>query len=129
MNASRAVTGMGIGLLGILLINLSGCIVCDSTSVTYGDKGPMVSQNTLDQIEPGKTTRAKLVAMLGEPSETKPIDETSEILTYRYLKKTSKSTAVFLILAANKTDEKYNTLHFEIKDDVIQSFWNDSSTG
>jgi len=104
----------------------SGCLICGGSTVQYGGKGPMVSPETLKQIEPGKTTRGKLVALLGEPSGKKKLDEESELYTYDYVKKTHNGVAIFLLLAAGDTKEERSRLYFEIQDDVVRKFWKDT---
>ena len=89
----------------------------------------MVSQKTLDQIEPGKTSKVKLLALLGEPTRKKELSDGSELYTYSYVKKTTNNVAVFLVLAMHEDDEKHDSLYFEIENDVVRKFWRDSSAG
>ncbi len=126
MNWARtrvAVTGLSLAHLSVFA---GGCLICGGSAVQYGGKGPMVPRETLKQIEPGKTTRGKLVALLGEPSGKKKLDEESELYTYDYVKKTHNAVTVFLLLAAGDTKEERSRLYFEIQDDVVRKFWKDT---
>lgn len=100
-----------------------------NSTVSYSGKGAMVSQKTLDQIEPGKTSKVKLLALLGEPTRKKELSDGSELYTCSYVKKTINDVAVFLVLAMHEDDEKRDSLYFEIEDDVVRKFWRDSSAG
>lgn len=102
-----------------------------NSTVSYSGKGAMVSQKTLDQIEPGKTSKVKLLALLGEPTRKKELSDGSELYTYSYsyVKKTINDVAVFLVLGMHEDDEKHDSLYFEIEDDVVRKFWRDSSAG
>lgn len=100
-----------------------------NSTVSYSGKGAMVSQKTLDQIEPGKTSKVKLLALLGEPTRKKELSDGSELYTCSYVKKTTNDVAVFLVLAMHEDDEKRDSLYFEIEDDVVRKFWRDSSAG
>ena len=103
--------------------------MCGNSSVTYDGKGLMVSQTTLDQIEPGKTTKGKLLALLGEPTRKEELSDGAELYTYSYVKKTEKNVTVLLLLAMHEDGEDRNLLYFEIEDDVVRKFWQDSSSG
>ena len=103
--------------------------MCGNSTVSYAEKGAMVSQKTLDQIEPGKTSKVKLLALLGERTRKKELSDGSELYTYSYVKKTTNNVAVFLVLAMHEDDEKHDSLYFEIEDDVVRKFWRDSSAG
>ena len=89
----------------------------------------MVSQKTLDRIEPGTTSKSELVALLGEPTRKEELSDGAELYTYNYVKKTEKNVTVLLLLAVHEDDEDRNRLYFEIEDDVVRKFWQDSSSG
>ena len=109
--------------------SIGGCLVCGTSSVTYDGKGPMVSQKTLDRIEPGTTSKLELLALLGEPTRKEELSDGTELYTYNYVKKTEKNVTVLLLLAVHEDDEDRNRLYFEIEDDVVRKFWQDSSSG
>ena len=48
-----------------LVVAASGCLVVSGKSVD--ERGTLITQNTLHQIEPGVTTESWLIATLGEP--------------------------------------------------------------
>jgi len=67
------------GLL-LLAVFLSGCIVIPTPEFDSGSARTNITENTPLQFEPGKTTRADIIAALGEPDAVSP-DE--RILAYR----------------------------------------------
>ena len=83
----------------------------------------MVSANTLEQIELGTTSKAKVVALLGEPNSKQKFDDGTELYKYVYSKQTQKNTAVFILLTSNDTVDERSELFVEIKDGVVQNFW------
>ena len=129
MESSRTSIALCCLCLLALASFVGGCLVCGNSTVSYSEKGAMVSQKTLDQIEPGKTSKVKLLALLGEPTRKKELSDGSELYTYSYVKKTTNNVAVFLVLAMHEDDEKHDSLYFEIEDDVVRKFWRDSSAG
>ena len=113
---------LGLCLTGLCLL-ASGCLVVSNKSVTLGSKGPMVSAKTLEHIEPGKTSKAKVLALLGEPNSKRQIEDGTEIYKYVYTKQTKKNAVVFLLLTSNVTTDERTELFVEIKDGVVQSLW------
>ena len=120
--AIRFVCVLGV-IAGILA--LAGCVIVNS-DVSYGEKGAPLSADTLEQIEPGETTRDWVVATLGEPSEQSTAEGGVEVLTYRYsCTRQGNLVMPFLIVNDEKTDEQ--AVHFEISEGVVQRYWADSS--
>ena len=112
----------GLCLTGLILFG-SGCLVVSHKSVTLGSKGPMVSAKTLEQIEPGRTSKAKVIALLGEPNSKQELDDGTELYKYVYTKQTQKNAVVFLLLTSHDTVDERSELFVEIKDGVVQNFW------
>ncbi|MBS3733986.1 MAG: hypothetical protein KGY99_03570 [Phycisphaerae bacterium] len=110
----------------LLCASLSGCLVMGGSQTTYEGKGKFVDRATLDEIEPDETTRAWLLATLGEPSEVARADGV-EVLTYRYVEKKQDSVAILFLMAASNRKVRCQNLHFEITDGVVSRFWQDSS--
>ena len=102
-----------------------GCLVSSGASVSYGPTGPCVGDETLEKIEPGKTTKAWLVSVLGEPTHTREVDEETEVLTYEYVKKEQASFCVFFLLGTGAHNEKRSRLFVELRDGVVQRHWRD----
>ena len=109
-------------LIGVYLL-AGGCMVMGGKSINYGPKGAMVSEETMGQIERGKSSKAKLLSLLGEPSSKETPTEGTEIYKYVYTKKKTSGVALFLIFAIGDSEEYHNELFFEIKDDVVVDWW------
>jgi len=103
-----------------------GCVVNDASSVKCSAKGAMVPQETLNQIEPGRTSKAKLVAILGEPTRKTKLDENTEWYVYEYTKTKKWDLTVLLLVRKKGTTRKTNRLYFEIRDDLVKRWWRDS---
>jgi hypothetical protein len=103
------------------LLPVAGCFIWNS-DVTYGDKGAPLSGTTLKQVECGKTTKAWLLATLGEPSEQSTTDAGDEILKYKY-SKSQESNVVMPFVIVNDENKKEQTIFFQVKDGVIQKYW------
>ena len=99
----------GLCLTGLILFG-SGCLVVSHKSVTLGSKGPMVSAKTLEQIEPGKTSKAKVIALLGEPNSKQELDDGTELYKYVYTKQTKTNAVVFLLLTSHDTVDERSEL-------------------
>ena len=112
----------GLSLTGLILLG-SGCLVVSQKSVTLGSNGPRVSAKTLEQIEPGRTSKAKVIALLGEPNSKQELDDGTELYKYVYSKQTTKNAVVFLLLTSHDTLDERSELFVEIKDGVVQNFW------
>ena len=69
---------LGLCLTGLSLLG-SGCLIVSHKSVTLGSKGPMVSAKTLEHIELGTTSKAKVISLLGEPNSKQELDDGTEI--------------------------------------------------
>ena len=113
---------LGLCLTGLSLLG-SGCLIVSHKSVTLGSKGPMVSAKTLEHIEPGRTSKAKVIALLGEPNSKRKLEDGTEIYKYVYTKQTTNDAVVFLLLTSHNTRDERTELFVEIKDGVVQSFW------
>ncbi len=119
MNRSTALLLLG----SILSVSLSGCLVVANSSTTHGASGQFVGKETLSQIQAGKTTREWVLAVLGEPAEVTEAGDGTEILRYRYVQTKHENFAVFVILAANNKQETTQDLFIEVKDGVVQKYW------
>ena len=125
MNARTiAQQAFALALAGTFLSAAAGCLV---TSGSHTDeRGTQVSEMTLNQIRPGETTEAWLLATAGEPTTRRAADEHTSILRYDHVTTTSSGGTVFLLFAGGKTKEKTSSVIFETKDGVIQRYWTES---
>jgi hypothetical protein len=97
---------------------LVGCVISDSKLHYTG-----ITDETLKQIQCGKTTRDQLVATFGEPSEQRVTDEGNEILSYKCTRKQDNSVIVFPIVLVDDEKETEHTVSFELKDGIVQRYW------
>jgi hypothetical protein len=110
----------GLAVIGSLL-PVAGCFIWNS-DVSYGDKGAPLSGTTLKQIECGTTTKAWLLATLGEPSEQSTTDTGDELLKYKY-SKNQESNVVMPFVIVNDEKKNQQTVYFQVKDDIVQKYW------
>ena len=100
---------------------LCGCLVMhDNQEKTTGK---YVSETTMAQIQPGKTTAGWVKSILGEPSAVDKVDSNSEIWKYSYTEQKESNGAVFLIFAGTTKKEKKGTAFVEFKDGVVTNHW------
>ena len=110
-----------LAVCGSLMCMTAGCGSSNSTR-SFGDSGPPPSARTLAKVKAGQTSREWVVTALGEPKRASDEADGKELLTYEYAENVeSKVNAPFL--NANETTKTLHSLHFEIKNDVVQRFW------
>src|SRR4029077_11967138 len=66
MRLNRIIMHCGMALLALTGLGLSGCIIIPTPS--HGGVG-VITQETIESFEPGKTTRADILLRLGDPAE------------------------------------------------------------
>ncbi|MBX3375318.1 MAG: hypothetical protein KF817_15940 [Phycisphaeraceae bacterium] len=109
----------------VLALPLAGCLVTSNRSTS--EAGTAVSSSTLDQIEPGRTTEAWLIATLGEPSQRTKVDDRGDaILRYDYRRVTRERGSVFLIFSGRSQRENTERTFFEVADGIVTRWWRES---
>lgn len=105
---------------------LQGCLISgnSSTSVT----GKYLSETTMEQIQPGVTTEAWVLATLGTPTSrgewTKAEDGSKgEIWRYEWTKRKDSSGSVFLLLDTGSRQVYSKTTYIELLDGVVTRYW------
>ena len=86
--------------------------------------GRHVSQETLAQITPGRTSEFVL-ALLGEPSTRSKIDATSEIWRWEYREKCVKEGALLFVFSNDETTVTQGAVYVELKDGLVVRSWRD----
>jgi len=105
--------------LGVTSILLFGCVATES-NVHYSG----VENSQLRQIEPGRTTKDQLLAIVGEPTEESMTEDGSDILRYRCIEKKDNRFAMFPPpIAIEDKKEIEHTVVFKLKDDIVQRYW------
>jgi len=106
-------------LLG--LASMTGCLVGGSSEVKR--EGKYVGENTLAQIQPGKTGKAWIIATLGDPTEKREIEAGHELWKYSYKETKEGDGYVFLIFAGSDKSVTGGNVFVEFKDDVVTKSW------
>jgi len=109
---------VGLAVTSVLAV---GCVISDS-DVRYTG----IADETLRQIECGRTTRDQLVATVGKPCEQHLTDDGTEILKYRCTKKKDSSFVLFPVVIVDDDTETEYTIAFELKDGVVQRYWKET---
>lgn len=112
---------VGVGFLAAA----SGCLIVRGSSVD--ESGTKISSPTLNQITPGETTEAWLIAAVGEPSRRTTVNERTAILRYDHTVTTQKGGTVFLLFAGGDQKEQTTSTIFEINDGVVTKFWTEGT--
>jgi hypothetical protein len=82
-----------------------------------------VSQNTINQIMPGQTTKGWVAAIVGEPTSKVALDDNTEVWKYTYSEKHESDGAVFLIFGGSSSKETSHTLFVEFHGDMVTRTW------
>ena len=101
---------------------LCGCTIITSNTST-SSSGREVSDETLAQVTPGETTKAWVIAALGEPSSVSAVDEQVEILRYAHVHTAESKTGFLILLNAKQKKEKRETVLFEFENGVLRRYW------
>jgi outer membrane protein assembly factor BamE (lipoprotein component of BamABCDE complex) len=115
---------IGSGLAFMFLLCAAGCLVTSSSKTTQS--GTSVSGVTLDQIRPGETREAWLLASAGEPTSRAKVDDHTSILRYDHVETRKSGGTIFLLFAGGSTKQKTTSVRFEVTDGVIQRYWTES---
>ncbi len=112
----------------LTLTTLSGCLVSSHSSEK--ETGTRIGSTTINQIEPGSTTKNWVLSALGEPTTKSTFtpedaDRAGEIWVYEYEKVRSSSGAIFLIFGGSSKKTTNLTHHVEFIDNVVNRVWSD----
>ncbi|HEV7299289.1 MAG TPA: outer membrane protein assembly factor BamE [Tepidisphaeraceae bacterium] len=107
--------------LGVGVLVSGGCLVGGSSNIQR--EGKYVSSATLQQIEPGTTSSAWVMAVLGEPTQRLSVEGSNEIWKYAYTETKRSSAYVFLIFGGSDVKSTDSAAYFEMKDGVVLRKW------
>ena len=108
-------------LLVPAVLALGGCVVVESDSrYRYGS---LHGHAAVDAIHPGVTTRAWVVENLGQPSSTYVNEAGNEVLRYLTVREEDTEVSFFVLFHIDVSEEEIETLHIEIEEDWVKSFW------
>lgn len=125
MSGKSRTASVGLVLLcAIGVFALCGCI-SGRSDVTYGPKGPAVSNSTLRHIRCGETSKEWVLGTLGVPSSQTATPEGTEILRYEYTKETDVDFTFCPFMDFDDKKEERTVYLFEIRDGIVIRFWRD----
>ncbi len=110
------------GLVGLLA--MGGCFSAQSSKT---HTGAMVGKETLKKVELGKTTKQWLITVLGEPTASSETPDGAEILKYESVEEVSNNTDTSFLGRATETIKTRRTHYFEIREGIVQRYWQDSA--
>ena len=101
----------------VMLLGLGACSsVSTSTGIRIGDE-------TLKHFKAGKTTENWILAILGEPSTTSPVEGEEDVKVLRYSLIQERSGGFISIFG--KSEETVSTVYFVVRKGVVEAFWAD----
>lgn len=112
----------GLVLLSSMMLMGVGCISSHS-DVTYGSKGPAVSNSTLRQIKVGETSKSWLLGVLGEPTRIGRTSANTEVLTYVYTKTVDSNFNFFIFFDSDNRREERTVHVFEVTNGIVTRHW------
>lgn len=112
----------GLLLSSVMMLSGFGCISSRS-DVTYGPKGPAVSNSTLRQIKCGQTSKGWLLGVMGEPSRVARTSANTEVLTYEYTKTIDSDFNFFIFFNADNRREERTVHVFEVENGIVTRHW------
>ncbi|MCE2424072.1 MAG: hypothetical protein J4F45_03060 [Pseudomonadales bacterium] len=105
-------------------LGLGGCVfVVDSDS--HYRHGKLRGSTSLDAIKPGTTSREWILEKLGQPHSSYVNEAGNEVLRYLSVYEHDTEVAFFLLFDIDVSKEEINTLHVELEEDLVRSFWID----
>lgn len=113
------------------MLSLSGCIVTAHSS--EDESGVRISDSTLQQIEPGSTTKEWVRLVLGAPIRKDTFqpgdsDQEGEIWVYQWERTKSSSGSVIFLIHSSKRSHQSERYYVEFVGDVVNRVWSDESS-
>jgi len=111
-------------IVGCLAVVQVGCCCvfspgCKERLVT----GTSVPEGMLRRVVPGKTTKWWLLRFIGKPHSIEQHPDGTEVLTYEYALKTEDRLSLHGADVRRAERVARTRLFFELRDDVVQRFW------
>ncbi|TVQ30394.1 MAG: hypothetical protein EA376_13090 [Phycisphaeraceae bacterium] len=109
-------------LLASMLLMTSGCIRSRSNVQT---QGRYIGDQTVARIEPGKTTREWVLAVMEEPTSKSRLESGVEIWKWSYQRVKTSSGSVLFLVAGSGRDETIRNVYVEFEGDIVRQVWRD----
>jgi hypothetical protein len=113
-------------LLLMVFLSVSSCALVDVRQATTYDRDfqPM-TESTVDNIVPGKTTKTWLIENLGEPEAISSHKNGSEIFTYRIVEKKLERVRIFILFKYETLNETDKHIFVHLADGLVVKYWRD----
>lgn len=102
---------------------ISGCAISHNSHVSNSSSGFSTSNEQLNRVEPGVTTREWVIDNFGEPKREEHLQNGEEVLVYENVKHTCNSFSLFLLFSSHTSENTIETVSFKIKDGIVKSYW------
>lgn len=116
-----------IALLAIAIaapLILGGCVVSGSRHVKTD--GRYIGDQTLAMIEPGRTEKSWVHAVMGEPTRKSILpDGQTEVWVWDYRRVRRANTEVLLVFDGHKRSETSQSVYVEFGGDIVRRAWRD----
>lgn len=115
------------------LLALSTCTIagpllvggCVSGSSKVQSTGRYIGDQTISRIEPGKTDKAWVLAVLGEPSMKTTLPSGIDLWKWEFSRITTSSGSVFFVVSGKNREETIRTVYVEFQGDLVKQCWRD----
>ena len=113
-------------LLLMVCLSVSSCALVDVRQTTTYDRDfqPM-TESTVDNIVPGKTTKTWLIENLGQPEAVSSNKNGSEIFTYRVVEKKLERVRIFILFKYETMNETDKHIFVHLADGLVVKYWRD----
>ncbi len=103
------------------LAGAPGCLVHTNNRTVY--TGKYIGPETMAQIEPGKSRKDFVEAVLGPPTTTTMLDDGTELWKWSYTRRRTSSGTVFLLVDADSHTESEGAAYVMFRDGVVEKSW------
>ena len=112
----------------VAVLSIAACSFVDHRrDVSFGGAGKLVPSSVLEQIKPGKTSRAWLHANLGEPTSRSMSDDGEELLTYAFDTIKQKRLRILFVYQSRRTQTDSKHVYVSLKKGLVTRCWKDFS--
>ena len=117
--------GIAGGIVALAIaIGVTGCVYTHERLI---ESGVHISEESLAQVEVGRTKRLWIIGAFGEPTSMSTISETPLIEIIRYEEVVERAEGSWFIVAGGDKQHSYSrNTFFELTDGVLTRFWRDA---
>jgi len=112
-------------LCAVMLVN-TGCSVVDRKKATrFGYQGQPMTEEFLDLLKPGKTSRTWLLEHVGDPTSIESLGHNCDLLTYRFEETEMNRTRVLMLYRQYSETVTEKNIYFKVEDGIVTEYWKD----